>query len=398
MRWLFHNPDNPTEAERHQAVLESIRQWWAAFQAKESDLLALFANRADWDLPGWVRKHLNAVDDRLMWEFGGDADGTHYLTITPESHHQLRPLVRTLLEMAPHMPGWVFRAYRPPTSLADTVALVASRAGGDIAGGLAEARLGQGRLIDLVYRLPGCSGTEDEHAQHQAFVTTECLLGEELLDKWVGHIEVASPPSDSGQAAPRVPTGAVPLESFKERVIALHSAAMEQLPAEPLCSEDLSEEPWSVIELEADARDDYPARLDLVSAATCQLEMWRAAHCGAPFYSERFSRVGETFAYLKLERASQPENCRWDDLDGMETDLGDRLARQRAGCVVGWGTGVRYSYLDLALADLRRAIEIICPLLAAGNVSRRSWLMFFDADLAEEWVGIYPDSPAPPAR
>jgi hypothetical protein len=30
------------------------------------------------------------------------------------------------------------------------------------------------------------------------------------------------------------------------------------------------------------------------------------------------------------------------------------------------------------------------------GLPRRSWLLFYDPDLADEWLGIYPDTPAPP--
>jgi hypothetical protein len=43
-----------------------------------------------------------------------------------------------------------------------------------------------------------------------------------------------------------------------------------------------------------------------------------------------------------------------------------------------------------------RAIPVIRDVLRAGRVPKRSWLQFFDDDLAEEWIGVWDDSPAPP--
>jgi hypothetical protein len=34
--------------------------------------------------------------------------------------------------------------------------------------------------------------------------------------------------------------------------------------------------------------------------------------------------------------------------------------------------------------------------LRAGNFNRRTWLLFFDSPLAEEWIGVFDDSAAPP--
>jgi hypothetical protein len=30
------------------------------------------------------------------------------------------------------------------------------------------------------------------------------------------------------------------------------------------------------------------------------------------------------------------------------------------------------------------------------KVPERSWILFFDADLGAEWVGVYPETPEPP--
>ena len=74
------------------------------------------------------------------------------------------------------------------------------------------------------------------------------------------------------------------------------------------------------------------------------------------------------------------------------------LIPARAGCVIGGGTGLRYSYIDLALADVDAAIPLITRRLRAGKIPRRTWLLFFDAPLAHEWIGIYGDTPVPPRQ
>lgn len=56
-----------------------------------------------------------------------------------------------------------------------------------------------------------------------------------------------------------------------------------------------------------------------------------------------------------------------------------------------------YCYINLALTNVPNAIPLIREVLHAGNVSARSWILFFDRDLQAEWIGIYPQSP-PPSR
>ena len=69
---------------------------------------------------------------------------------------------------------------------------------------------------------------------------------------------------------------------------------------------------------------------------------------------------------------------------------------QKLGCHVGGGTGRCYSYIDLALTDVRRGTEVVRQVLRDGNIPRRTWIQFFDDVWAHEWIGIYEDSPPPP--
>jgi hypothetical protein len=66
------------------------------------------------------------------------------------------------------------------------------------------------------------------------------------------------------------------------------------------------------------------------------------------------------------------------------------------GAVLGGGTGLRYAYIDLALADISAALPVIRGCLRNLQIPKRSWLQFFDATLSQEWIGIYDDSPMPP--
>src|SRR5262245_36475517 len=113
MRWRFIDPNNRSEAAERAATIARIDSWWQEFQVKSGDLAALFSRKAQWDLPEWMARHLGDVHPKLMWEFGPAVrNGGHRLVITPEGQHHLRPLVRTLLERAPSVPGWEFYEYR----------------------------------------------------------------------------------------------------------------------------------------------------------------------------------------------------------------------------------------------------------------------------------------------
>src|SRR5688572_20049708 len=112
MRWKFGSKSDPEYQQTRSKVIRRIDDWWRTFEKDRDQITASFKKGSDWDLPGWMNRHLNTIDERLMWEFGPGVKGGHRLVITPESDRFLRPLVETLLERAPRMEGWEFYPYR----------------------------------------------------------------------------------------------------------------------------------------------------------------------------------------------------------------------------------------------------------------------------------------------
>lgn len=98
MRWIYFN-DNPQEAAEREAIVAKIDAWWRAFEGKVDDLRAHFKGKARWDLPQWMDDNLHPIHPKIMWEYGPAVrvDG-HRLVLTPESAHELRPLVAKILE------------------------------------------------------------------------------------------------------------------------------------------------------------------------------------------------------------------------------------------------------------------------------------------------------------
>ena len=103
--WIYFN-DNPQEAAEREAIVARIDAWWRAFEGKVDDLRAHFKGKARWDLPQWMDDNLHPIHPKIMWEYGPAVrvDG-HRLVLTPESVHELRPLVAKILERSPVDPG-----------------------------------------------------------------------------------------------------------------------------------------------------------------------------------------------------------------------------------------------------------------------------------------------------
>jgi hypothetical protein len=389
MRWYFADPANPHETAAKQRTLLAIDRWWQAFQAKANDLSRLFSRQTEWDIVSWMHDQLGPVDPRLCWEYGPALrQEGHRLVITPEGKHFLRPMVRTLLERAPQIPGWEFYPYRLPEDVPQTISTVQGRVGVNITGALVQAQMGSNRKIDLLWGFPSLRGADRDLLMNAAFVATEVLMGEQVLDTWIGGIDLLDS-ANVGQTRP------LPMDRAQSTVGALIRGAHEQLPA--MRATDISvQEGWYNAKLEPEPADDYIGRSDMVVASTHAIEVFQAAHGRGIFVSSCHSRMGEYFCYLKLDASDVPTQHVVEFRGNFEDALNPQLLQAGVGGCIGGGSGLRYSYIDMALIDVNRAVPIIRNCLAQGRAPLRSWLLFLDDEFAHEWVGIYPQTPPPP--
>lgn len=390
MRWIYYNKQDSAEVRAHDKVVRQIDAWWQEFSRKTDQLDALFRQDEQWDLADWMHRELQAIHPELMWEFGpAMRTHGHRLVITPEIQSELRPLADTIIERAPRIEGWEFYSYRLVESVEVALQTVEVRCDLDIKEVTVAVSTGENNRIDLAYRwkqLP----SDDDQAFNGAFVATETLLGEELLDRWVGVINLVDDdtPVEQGQRF-------LPLDRLEPTFRSLVESMKSQLPAEPY-SAMADDEQWAVLKLEPEEAKDYPERYDLMTSITCNPDLISATFSAAPFFSERYSRCKETFCYVKIDGTGDLSTMGFHDREDMEEAARIALEAQDTGALIGGGTGLRYSYIELALTDVDRGIAAIRRAMREGNVPKRSWVLFHDANLGAEWVGIYDDSPAPP--
>lgn len=382
MRWT--TLEDPAERARIQGEMD---RFWQAFAAREERIDALFRMQDRWDLVGWMNAKLAPIVPGLLWEFGPGAEGGHRLVITPESRRHLRPLVAELVARAPKLKGWTFQDARPPDGPEITVNMVQGRAGLDISAAQVAVAAGELNRIDLRWHIPGVN-PKDRQAFEAAFLATQCILGERVLDDWIGMIDCVPP--EAG------------LRGWKTLPVQVHAARsklLDTLPSQPLhqrSPHDLEYTLWK-LEPPEPTDGDYPTQTDLRIGKSCDPPMWVAAHARPEiFASERFSRHGELYAYIKVDgREEAPEEA-FQDKSEIEDALDKVLREAGVGAFCGGGTGNWYSYVDLLLTDLDAAIPLIRKTLRQGQVHKRCWLLFMDPALAQDWVGIYEDTPPPP--
>ncbi len=156
------------------------------------------------------------------------------------------------------------------------------------------------------------------------------------------------------------------------------------------------EQPHQMFQMQPVEQVDYPDRSDLFVGYSLIPALWERFHSAEVVRSSDFSTCGETFCYLKIDGINGLEGSVFADKSQIEDTLEESLRHFKVGCVVGSGTGLRYSYVDFAITDVAMACGIIRKVLCAGKIPKMSWILFFDSDKAEQWIGVWDDTPAPP--
>jgi hypothetical protein len=303
----------------------------------------------------------------------------------------LSPLVDAVVERRP--PARRVHARRPAVPSSRVEARFKDLLGGPLDGVRARAGFTRGHLLELVLHLPKAQRADTEA---QAEALAQALLGERLVDDWVGAIDVV-PAARAGRGLP-VLQPAAPGELSLAELPSAVSAAIEGLSAgldaRPL--HEQNELGWTMLECEPSSRDSAASQDDVLLVSTVIPELMKSFLRGEPFSSRRFSRAGERFAYLKLARGSTPAERVLSERRALEDTLDSALREARAGCIFGTGLGLSHAYVDLAYADVVAGVSITRQIARRAGAPRESWILFFDADWGAEWLGVWDETREPP--
>ena len=389
LRWKFAQELGVEDKQQRDYLEDQISNWWIAFYQHEAKIIAEVEAGTTVFLKQFMREHLQSKIADMAWEIGFDHENNIYqLVLTPENNLPLRPLVALLISRAPKLKNWSFYAYRQPISYQLSEKTVHLKSGEPLLDLQFNGTTGKENNIELSFYYPGIKADESLYnlVVNQAFFMLEAYLGEEILDKWIGMIEVL----DHSENDPLL----LPLSDLKIYVDTQMILIRNNLPEQPYYtfSEDSD---WMLYELDPPEAEDYLRQEDLYIARTMNPDLWINVQSDLPFYSENYSRLGETFCYLKMDGKFYDEESFFELKTEIERQLNQALLDAGYGSVIGSGTGFRYQYVDLALHRLKAAIPLIQRVTTRLGTPRSTWLLFFDTTLEREWIGMYEDTPGP---
>ena len=380
-RWKFTSHLTEEEQKVYDPIITKIDAWWIAFVEHKEQIIAHFMEKGDFDLPAFMNTHFNCIHKGIFWEYGPaiNLDG-HRLIINSMGKLNLIPLMQEIISRAPKIEEWEF--YQGHFSIEnDASTVIKTRTGVDIGMYKVQLKTNEQNSIDLSFlQLPN---QPENEMLHIIYIALDYLIGEQMFSKWIGSIDLVDELKGNHT---------ISFENIQKAFTLTVDQIKESLPNTPYFEVDGS---WSIMKAEPKNQHDYTHQDDLFVIKTNNPALWNSQHSPLNFASERFSKFGEVFCYLKMDGSKDTSQEKFEDKSDIEDALDDILIKEKIGCFIGGGTGYRYSYIDLVLTDVEKGIQLIRETLQKGNISKSTWIMFYDEELAYEWVGIWEDSPKP---
>lgn len=400
MRWMFYDDDKSEETKLRKDILTSIDSWWDEFEQNKEKIYSVFKSIAeseeDWNdkvswLENWMHINLHSINPHIMWEFGPSIQKKgKRLVITAEKNRELRPLVDEILKRAPSFDNFEFYGYRLPEKYDQGVLNIASILGADFSNIYFDNTINNTNKIDInFYSTQNKLSEREEDNFYIALVAIGILCGEEILNKWLGNIDVV--------ITNKIPKKKNHVSMLKETVDEAIASIKESLPLEPYYK-IIDQGKWALFKFErkSEALDEYPERSDILLENAFITQMLNNLLDEKSFDSIRFSKNDEIFVYLKIDGGDTSIEEMFENRKRIEEMISKTLIAESLGCRIGSAIGIKYYYIDLALTDVERSIEIIKEILRKENVPTKSWILFFDTDLMNEWIGVWGETPPPP--
>lgn len=402
MRLRFFAPDDEEETSAYVHLCHDIDDFWRRFGR-------VCAQPAG----SWVAD-LRAVLARIHVDLGLEVqehgDGTRTLVIVPLGGASSWPLCRLFVERAPERYPWTFECQREAVPLSDCIATTVAEHGIDLARARARVGVTRGHLLEVVLASPELA-IQDEHAQEVAERFVRLLLGDKRFESWIAGVSLQPAPRSrvlrvvGDGELPELPLG---IDELADAVDAASGGILLGLPDAPLHTSCERAE-WTLFELDERMKTgdgiqrahwqgefatsppplcDTPPQADLLLAASSCPEALKCLLTEQPFASQRFSRHGERFCYLKLRVEAANDEGRLHHRMELEDLLDRALVPGRLGCVVGNGLGRQHVYIDLALSNVDASLSVLRSRLERAGVRDEAWLFFFDDEWSNEWLAL----------
>jgi hypothetical protein len=192
---------------------DAIRDFWNWFSTNQNDIQFQLDNNNTESLVRDMNARVNAISPILAWEVGPGIVAPYMLVFPTEGDANRRPMIERILGLAPRLAAWEFHTSRPSRRFLREVHLPDKGMKFDTAGWRFELtqEVSSDRLKLDIFD-DELSGIDRKIALTAVFILLDAVLGEDVVERWIGDINISS---SSGRV------GVLPMPLIADRVAEL---------------------------------------------------------------------------------------------------------------------------------------------------------------------------------
>lgn len=290
---------------------------------------------------------------------GPKEKGGHSLTISGEGVIHKQFLTEYWLSKAPTLEGWTFYAARQPENFGACIEINGLKI--DFKAIWVKTKIDEeNENIDLEVWHHEFPNLEDSAKFRITFLVLDEVLGEYGTGNWIGEINFAS----------TAPQDIIPITELSEFVDQLQASTQWEK-----CPPTETYQSYRVTPCE----EDFP-RSDLMTLSTSNSKLvWEYLNAEGD-YESPIKGTGADFIFISFPMSILPKGAEVDFRADLEDSLETQLKASGAGQLFGGSLGEVNAYIDLAIYDGERSIEIIKSVLKERSLPSETTIHFFDKD------------------
>lgn len=373
--WPFKKSqqDAGSETEREMTLKQRVDSFWVWFAENAVRFYETIEDKRCADLTEEMSDAIDRWLGGMAWVFGPGPDNQgHSFTLSGEGVVAKQFIAEYWQSRAPTLTGWTFYSFRQP-----------SDDGGSIVLELDEGKESfkpiefwvspyiddQEEKIDIAVWHPSIQRLPERPRMTALFLILDELLGEHGTGNWIGEIKFSEERLKDS----------IPIEELKELIatIEVEKEWKKYPPTETYISyrrEDPEGE-W--------------ARADVYTGSTSFWPLIREYGNAEGPCEHPAPELGVEYIFVAIEPGFFPEGREVDVRCEIEDAISERFKETGTGITFGGACGSDYLYIDIALYDGPRSLEIVRQVLQKHQVPKSSRLHWFTEDQKGKSLTVY---------
>ncbi|MCB1275983.1 hypothetical protein [Prosthecobacter sp.] len=362
------------KASQHPALTlkERVAWFWDWFSSCADRLHATLEDKKGADLQEETSAVVEAWLPHMAWVYGpGENNSGHSFTLSGEAVLAKQFVAEYWLSQAPKIDGWTFFASRQPSDSFEGISLHFEKDDETfkpIEFWIFPYVNKDSEKIDISVWHPSIKRLPEKARFMALFLMLDELLGEHGTQNWIGEIKFSE--DQLRQSIPIAELRDLIDETRQEH------GWKKYPPTEAYTSYRLKEQGGDWLRSDTVAGSSRLFRLlgDYVDAE---------GPCEHPLPD-----VGVDFVFVAIPTAHFPQGAQVAARGEIEDDLIAALEADASGISLGGATGHKHCYIDLALYDGDRSLEIVKRVLRKHRVPKQTEIHFFTTDRGEQAISV----------